>query len=265
MRNTFSSGEYIKKMETVQRTLDILETFLKQSGEIGMAELSKMSGVNITTAYRITSDLVKRGYLRQKQKRGKYSIGIKLLEYGRIIQFNLKVGEIALPHLRQISQVSGEYSEIAIMDSDAAITIAQVEVNHNLKISNDIGERLPLHATSLGKLFLAFMEEENRKAFYENCILESFTDNTITDINRFEQELRLIKQQGFSIDNEEYDTGVWAIATPIFDARKSVVAALAIAAPSARIDTGKQQELTRLAQNGALNISRELGYRCGLK
>jgi DNA-binding IclR family transcriptional regulator len=139
-------------MEVVHRALDILEVFLNQQGEVGIADLAVLSGVNISTTHRIVSDLVKRGYLKQRQKRGKYTIGVKLLEFSAAIQVTLKIGDIATPYLQKLSKLTGEYAEVAILDSFAAVTIAQAEVDHNLKISNIVGER-PLHATSVEKFF----------------------------------------------------------------------------------------------------------------
>lgn len=250
-------------METVHKTIDILESFLKEPGEIGIAELSEKCGINITTAHRIAADLVKRGYLRQKQKRGKYSVGIKLLEYCGVIQSNLKIGEIAFPYLQKISQSIGEYSEIAVLDDYTSMTIAQVEITHNLKIANTVGERLPLHATALGKIFLSYMTKAELDSYFGSHALFPFTAKTIVAIDRLEQELQKIKRLGYTIDNEEYDIGVWAIAAPVFDCNQDLIAGLSIAAPSVRIDEGKQKEYQEIIKSNALAISREIGYPAG--
>ena len=248
-------------MDTAQRLLDILEVFLKKDGEIGIAEIASFSKVNVSTAYRIASDLVKRGYLRQKEKRGKYSLGIKLLEFHAAIQRNLKIGELAQPFLQKLSKLSGEYTEIAILESFTAVTVAQVEVDHNLRILNLVGERLPLHATSVGKVLLAHMSPADRQNFYDGVRLERFTPNTTTDRRRLEQEVEEITKQGFAIDNEEYDLGVWAVAAPVYGQNGSLAAGLAIAAPSARAFARKREELKTMVKTGGLEISRELGYK----
>jgi DNA-binding IclR family transcriptional regulator len=234
---------------------------LEKEGKIGIVEISNLSNVNTSTAYRIASDLVERGYLKQKEKRGKYSLGIKLLEFNAAIQRNLKIGELAQPFLQKLSKLSGEYTEIAILESSAAVTVAQAEVDHNLRILNLVGERLPLHATSVGKILLAHMNAADRKSYYAKGKLERFTDSTITDINRLEQEIETIKKQGFAIDNEEYGLGVWAVAAPVYGQNGFPVAGLAIAAPSARTFKAKRKELISLVQTSGLEISRELGYK----
>jgi IclR family KDG regulon transcriptional repressor len=247
-------------VETVNRTLDILEVFLKQPGEIGIAELSSLSGINISTAHRIATDLVNRGYLKQKIKRGKYSIGVKPLEYFVVIQNSLKIGDISMPYLKKLSELSGEYVEVAILDSFSAMTVAQVEVDRNLRISNIIGERLPLNATSLGKTFLAYMNDEDREAYFKNINIHKFTEKSITDINKMNEEAIKIRNQGYAIDNQELDIGVWAISAPVFDSNGSIVAGLSIAGPSARITPDKLNDCIRWIQDFAMDISREMGY-----
>ncbi|HJX12235.1 MAG TPA: IclR family transcriptional regulator [Dehalococcoidales bacterium] len=248
-------------MDTVQRTLDILEIFLEKEGEIGIAELSSISRVNITTVHRIASDLVERGYLRQKGKRGKYSLGVKLLEFNAAIQHNLRIGELAQPFLHTLSAASGEYTEIAVLESSAAVTVAQAEVKRNLRISNIIGERLPLHATSLGKILLAHLDAPERNNLYGRKSLETFTENTITDVNRLEHEVEKIRQQGYALDREEYDLGIWSVAAPVFDYNGLVVAGLAIAAPSARTNGRKPKKMISMVLAASAEISRELGYK----
>ena len=95
-------------MQTVEKALDILEVFLKQEDEVGIAALANLSRLNISTAHRITSLLVKRGYLNQRQKRGKYYLGPKLLEFGSIVKSRVKVRDIALPFLQELNKVVDE-------------------------------------------------------------------------------------------------------------------------------------------------------------
>jgi IclR family KDG regulon transcriptional repressor len=248
-------------VEITNKILDILEVFLKHSGEIGLAELSGLSGINISTAHRIANDLVKRGYLKQKIKRGKYYIGVKLLEFNVVIQNNLKIGDISLPYLRKLSQLSGEYVEVAILDSYSAMTVAQVEVDRNLRISNIIGERLPLNATALGKMFLAYMNEDERETYFKNTNIQRFTEKTFTDISSIKLEIANIEKQGYAIDNQELDIGVWAISAPIFDINGSIIAGLSIAVPFARVTPEKHQDCVKWVKSYALDISTEMGYK----
>lgn len=248
-------------MESVQRTLDILEVFLKQEREVGVAEVAELTGINVTTVYRIMSDLVQRGYLRQKRKREKYAIGIKFLEYNAAVQQNLKIGEVAQPLLQRMSEESGEYVEIAVREGNAAVTIAQAEVARNLRISNMIGEKLPLHATSLGKVFLANMGLGERREYYETNELAPFTDATITNVKKLEMELVDVQERGYALDNEEFNVGVWSVAAPVKDYAGTLVASLALAAPSARILGKRQETFVSLVTSGARELSAEMGFR----
>jgi DNA-binding IclR family transcriptional regulator len=165
-----------------------------------------------------------------------------------------------MPYLKKLSELSGEYVEVAILDTFSAMTVAQVEVDRNLRISNIIGERLPLNATSLGKTFLAYMNDEDREAYFKNINIHKFTEKSITDINKMNEEAIKIRNQGYAIDNQELDIGVWAISAPVFDSNGSVVAGLSIAGPSARITPDKLNDCIRWIQDFAMDISREMGY-----
>lgn len=248
-------------MDAVQRTLDILEIFLKKDQEVGIAEVAELTGINVTTVYRIMSDLVQRGYLRQKRKREKYAIGIKFLEYNSAVQHNLKIGELAQPMLNEMSQRSGEYVEIAVRDGNVAVTIAQAEVARNLRISNMIGEKLPLHATSVGKVFLAFMNLAERREFYETNKLTVFTQKTISNLKRIEGSLIEVRSLGYALDSEEFNVGVWSVAAPIRDYTGGVVASLALAAPSARIIGKQQEDFISIVLSGSMELSAEMGFK----
>jgi IclR family transcriptional regulator, KDG regulon repressor len=248
-------------METVHKTIDILEIFLKQPGEIGIAELSTLSGVNISTAYRIASDLVKRGYLKQKQKRGKYSIGTKLLEFYPVIQNTLKIGPLADPHIRSLCKQSGESVDLAILDNFQALVIGETSVDRVFRISAPVGERMPLYACSLGKIFLAYMKPEDKRYYYSHHKLQTRTNKTITDTVKLDSELITIRNQGYSIDREELNMGVWAVSAPIFDLHNNVTASLAIVAPLGRINAARCSQLVEMALTCALEISRELGWQ----
>lgn len=248
-------------MDAVQRTLDILEIFLKKDQEVGIAEVAELTGINVTTVYRIMSDLVKRGYLRQKRKREKYAIGIKFLEYNAAIQHNLKIGELAQSMLQEMSQKSGEYVEVAVRDENVAVTIAQAEVARNLRISNMIGEKLPLYATSVGKVFLAFMNLAERREFYETNRLSVFTENTITDVKKMEGNLIEIRTLGYALDCEEFNVGVWSVAAPVRDYSGGIIASLALAAPSARIIGKRQEDFISLVLSCSKELSVEMGFK----
>lgn len=247
-------------MNSVKRIFNVLEVLAENKGGLSLSELSKLSKVSIATTYRICSELVNRGYLKKESRRGKYSLGIKFLEFNAVIQQSLNIVDISLPFLERLSGITGEYSEVAILHDYAAVTVAQVDVAHNLKILNIVGERLPLHATSVGKILLAYMSVEGRKIFYEKK-LKRLTEKTLTEGDQLEQEVEKVRQNGYALDDEENDVGIWSAAAPIYDFNNLVIAGLALAVPSVRINDKNNQEFISIVKRTSSDISEEMGYK----
>ena len=247
-------------MSTIGKALDILEIFLKRDDEIGLSELASLCGLNITTTHRIVHTLVKRGYLNQKQKRQKYSLSTKFLQYGNVITKRMKIRDIASPILDALSKMAGESVNIAILDRNEAVYIEHIETSKSLRIFTQVGNRVPLYCTGMGKVFLAYMNcDELDKALNSNDMLPH-TVNTITDVNRLKRELEQVKQEGFAVDNEEMEIGVKCIASPVKNSTGDVLAAISVSGPTARLSNKRVDEIKPLVKSCALEISRALGY-----
>lgn len=110
-------------MKTAHRVLDVLEAFLSKKGEFSISELSKITGFNVTTVHRICTVLMQRGYLHQYMNRGKYSLGLKLVEYNFLDNVILKIKETAKPFLKELSRVASETVNMAFIDGNSHIDV----------------------------------------------------------------------------------------------------------------------------------------------
>lgn len=248
-------------MKTIEKTIDVLEAFLNQKGEIGLAQLAELTGLNISTTYRIASTLVKRGYLNQLRRGKKYSLSPKLLQFSNIILTRIAIRDIALPYLHKLNKIVNENINLAIFDNDSVVFIESIESKRYLRVSLQMGTIEPLHCCSVGKVLLAHMQDEELERYFHRKALARYTENTITDINKLKQELYIIKQEGVAIDNEEYTLGVKCVGAPVKDANRNVVAAVSITGPSTRLNNERMQELKSLIKRCGLEISRAIGYR----
>ena len=243
------------------KALRILEAFLKeQDGEIGISKLSDLTGLKVSTVHRIASILVDNGYLIQRENRAKYSIGLKPLAFYRALNRNLKIKEVALPSLEKLRLVSGESANLAILDSDEAVYIEHIESNQTLRAFTEVGNRAPLHCTGVGKIFLAFMREQQLRDFITNNSLFRLTDNSITDYDELEKELSIIKRDGVAIDNGEMEIGVRCIAAPVMDSNGNVIAAMSISGPFTRLNSTRVEELKPVVKSAAMETSKAMGY-----
>ena len=247
-------------MKTIEKTLDILEVFLKQKGEIGIVELANLSGFNISTVHRIASTLVKRGYLSQQRRGERYSLNPKLLQFSSVIRKRMKIGDVVLPYLLKLNKLVDETVNLAVLDDNGAVFIEVVESSHYLRTFPQLGANEPLHCTGVGKVFLAHMRDEELERFLNSKGLPYYTENTIRDVSKLKQELSLIKREGTAIDNEEFVPGVKCVASPIKDANGDVVAAISLSVPSTRLSSERMQELKPLVKRCGLEISQAMGY-----
>jgi len=248
-------------MKTIEKALDILEVFLKQKDEIGIVELANLSGLNVSTVHRIASTLVKRGYLNQQQRGEKYSLSPKLLQFSNIMRKWIKIRDVSLPFLYKLNKIIDENVNLAILNADGAIFIESIESGHYLRTFPQLGAKEPLHCTGVGKVFLAHMRDEELERFLNEKGLPRYTENTITDVSKLKQELSIIKREGTAVDNEEFESGVKCVASPIKNVDGNVVAAVSISGPSTRLSSERVQELKSLVKSCTLEISQAIGHK----
>lgn len=246
-------------MKTVNKAIDVLEAFLKHESEMGITELARLSRLNISTVYRITSVLVRRGYLSQRQKRGKYFIAPKLLEFSNVIRKQMNIGNVAFPFLDKLHEVTNESINLAILDGSETVCIEQIESNQSLRIMTKVGTRFPLYCTGVGKVFLAYMGEKEVERYVRSKGLPHHTENTITELTKLKEELATIRQEGVAVDNEEFELGIKCIGAPIFDGTGNVVASFIVSGPSVRLNSSRIEEIKLLIKHCSSEISRALG------
>jgi DNA-binding IclR family transcriptional regulator len=222
---------------TVNKALDVLEIFLQRDGEVRLSELADLTGLDKATTYRLTSTLVKRRFLHQPRKNGKYSLGLKMIDCSFAIRRNLKIIDLAYLYLGKLNAAQNTAVNLTILDEDKSLVIEEIGISSKgLPIISKETKRLPLHATGCGKIFLASMTIEERKAFYRRNTLKSFTENTITDITLLEKELEKVNIEGMAFDQEDYKKGLWTMAAPVYNVDDNVIAAASLIVPQKRTD-----------------------------
>ena len=247
------------KSNSISKALNILEQVLALRDEVGISKLAELVGLNVTTTHRIANLLVKRGYLRQTQRGGKYSLGLKFLEFGAAYKEMLKIREVALPFLENLHKTVDESVNLAVLDSGQAVYIDHISSHHSLRTFTEVGNRVPCYCTGVGKIFLAYLPTDKVDAIVGND-LDPHTANTITDVDTLKGQLLTIKQMGLAIDNEENEIGVRCTAAPVKDFNGDVIAAISISGPSVRLSTQRLFNLGPSVKDCALKISREMGY-----
>ncbi|MBN1189122.1 MAG: IclR family transcriptional regulator [Dehalococcoidales bacterium] len=250
-------------MKIIVKAFSILDLFIDKGNEFTLDELASLSGLNKATTRRIALALIECGFLMQAEKRGKYSLGMKFLDFSGTIKQNNAIISIANPHLIELSRNMNESVQLAIWDGVTAVLCSSYHADHALKVVPDEGTRLVMHCTSLGKVMLAQMPETQLDRYFAGD-LKRYTPNTITNLEDLKNHLRIVKKEGVAFDDEEYAAGIRGVGAALKSGGGHLVGAIGIVGPSVRLSRSRMRECAPVVKKYALIISRELGYRDNL-
>ncbi|MBN1367065.1 MAG: IclR family transcriptional regulator [Dehalococcoidales bacterium] len=251
-------------MKSLSKALDILQIFLENRKELSLGEIAKLSKLNKATVSRILRTLLSRDYIKQKARRGNYSLGPIYLGFSGIVKNEIQLRKVAINHLVKLASDTGETVMIAYGNGTGTIiteTFHDIQSPQILKVVPEEGTGMPLYATSLGKILLANMTEDEIKMYLNERRLRSYTPNTITNIEDLKNQLKLVRKEGIAIDDQEYAIGVGGTAAAIRDNNGRILGAIGIIAPSARLNLKRMRELTVKVIHYAKDISKELGFQ----
>ena len=185
-------------------------------------------------------------------------LGIRLFEYGCSLSSSWTILDTVKPYLQHISYTTGEAVFFSILDRGEVITLDRAANRTGLWISAEMGCRLPIHCTSQGKLFLSYMSDAERDHILKRTELRPYTEHTITTLKELEQEFVSIRQQGYAIENGEYNTGLRSVAAPIFDGSGNVRYAIGIIGMFRNIETEQFTKAISVVLETAKKISQAI-------
>ncbi len=161
-------------VRAIERALQILDCFDARNPDLGLTEIAQRVGLHKATTHRIVATLINQGYLDRSPDGQKYRLGLRLASLGSLVTSQMNLRRDSLPYLNQLGERFGETCDLSIFDNGEVLYIEVLRSNHALSIAAAIGQRLPLHTTASGKIFLAYMPPEER-AQYLASPLPSFT------------------------------------------------------------------------------------------
>jgi IclR family transcriptional regulator, KDG regulon repressor len=242
---------------TVNKAIDILEIFLQKDGEISLTEVAKLTHSDVSTVYRLVSTLKKRKFLYQARRNGKYTLGLKMIDFSFAVRRNLHFVDLAYLYLGKINTAFSAAVNLAILDVDKSLMVEEAAISSKGATTSKLKpKRLSLYATACGKVLLSYMSEADRKNFYANNVLKPFTSNTITNINNLESELTHIRKTGVAYDFEEFKLGLTAVAVPVFNKEGELLAAASIMLPDKNTDKAGLKEYTQALKKCGEDLTR---------
>ena len=249
-------------MKSLKKAFEILEIFLDvEQSELRLTDLAKESGLKIATVNRIAAALVDSGYLSQPEKRGKYSLGPKLLYFANVLKSKNPTREIIRPYLLNLNSLVNESIAVFNFDGHKIYCVEDVASKHPLRIHLDPFGIIPLYCSASGKIFLSNMKEQELDKYFNSSDLQAYTQNTITDLNAMKRHLVMVAQEGIAYIDEEFYVGVRSMAAGIRDTQGKYSSAVEILGPSVRLTRSRMIEILPELKRCASDIAKELGYR----
>jgi len=249
-------AQYIQVLE---RAMRLLSSFDHDHPEMGVTDLARELDLPKPTVYRILSTLESGGFVQQNTN-GKYHLGFRLAELGLLALDEISLRREALPYLRQLIEECQETVDLAVYEGGEIVYLEVMESPQPVKIAARAGRRLPAHCTASGKAYLAYASDEVVAEALSHG-MECYTPSTIDDPETFLEELRLVRERGYSVSEEEYEVGIKAVAAPVMGRDGQPVAVIAIAGPAYRLPVERVAELGEAVRRAAQGLSEHLGAR----
>ena len=218
-------------IQSIQRALDIVECFTNKKTELSLGEISAMLTLNKSTVHGILNTLLVNGYVNQNPENGKYLLGKKFISKSLIVSNSLLFKSFGEKYLVAISEKYNVTSHFMMYERKELYTLKlYLPSTSYYIISSIIGKTIPFHATASGKIILAQMKLKELEQYLQRHPMIRYTAKTITELDALKRELQKIRENSYSIENEEVENGVFSVACPIYNQFDEIAGTISISA-----------------------------------
>lgn len=246
-------------VKSAERVLRVLELLAQHPKGLTIKEISKILSFPQSSTSGLIETLYTNSYLTADDFR-KYKLGPKLIQLGSAAKDSLDLYAQGAPFLKELMEGVQETIFMAILDQSELAYIAKINSNRSIRTTAEPGKSKPLYCTGLGKAFLTFLPEDRKIEILHNLRLAPITDKTITNKEELLQQLEWFAEQGYAIDDEENEEGLYCLAAPVYGADQTIEAAVSVAGPKERMLKQKEMIVEKLLDTAG-KISASIGYR----
>ncbi|WP_327638488.1 helix-turn-helix domain-containing protein [Kribbella sp. NBC_00482] len=252
-----STGTFLQGLE---RGLAVIRAFSTEAPSLTLSEVARAVGITPATARRILLTLEELGYVRSDNRR--FSLTPRVLALGWAYLSSLDLGELAGPFMEELSAKTRESCSIATLDLPDIVYVARVPTSRIMTVALGVGARLPAYPTSMGRVLLSALPDEDLTAYLETLQAEPLTDRTLTDPDDLRASIAQARVDGYALVDQELELGLRSIAAPIHNSRGRVIAALNVSAHASRsTPTSLCEEFLPHLQEAATQITTALTHR----
>lgn len=244
-------------VKSADRTLEIFELLAKNKNGLSVVDISKKLNIPQSSTSNLVKTLHDSGYLTRDETK-KYVLGVRLIQLGAVAMESLDIGVVAKPILQRLVDKVQETAFLAIRAQTEVVYILKIDSSPSVNTTAQPGYHRPLYNTGLGKAFLSNMTKKEQNELLSNIELIPVTSYTITNKDNLIEQLEQFKNQGYAIDDEESEYGLYCLATTISTLDKNIEAAISISGLKTRILPDKNA-ITKYLLDSANEISQKLG------
>lgn len=254
-----SSSASVAQVQSLSRGLQILEAIADAKQGALLTDLAADLALPLSTAHRLLNTLEQRGFVRQAGEQERWFIGSSGFKVGTAFLASRDFVVQTKPLMKALVAQVGETSNLSVLESQAAVIIAQEQCSEMMRMMVPLGSRSPLHASGVGKAMLAYMPVSERKSLLASLPLPQITPWTLITQDALERALEEIKVQGWAYDDQEHALGLRCIAACIFDENSTPIAAISVSGPLTRISDQRARELGEVVKGCAMQATAYLG------
>jgi len=226
-----SSSEFVGSLA---RGLSVIQAFGHDAPKMTLSEVAERTGLNRAAARRFLLTLCELGFARTDGKL--FELTPKVLTLGYAYLSSLDIWQAAGPYLQEVTDALNESCSASVLDGTSVVYVARSAAPHRImSVSLQLGSRLPAHATGMGQVLLAGLDDACLDAYLAEATLEPFTRRTLTDAAKLRERLAVVREHGYALVDQELEEGLRSIAVPVRDGSGRVLAALNASSHAARV------------------------------
>lgn len=253
-------------LKSLARGLQVLQCFTPDTPTLALNAIAARLDIPKGSAYRLVATLQSMGFVRQDPESKRYRLGVEVLALGQSYLSGLVYPDVALPHLEELAHDTRESASMAILDGTEIVYVARASIRRVMSGNLFVGSRLPAYCTSMGKVLLAYLGQDERERLLGATTFEPYTHHTVADADTLRAGLARVREHGYAISDRELDLTLRSIAAPVRGGDGAVVAAVNVSTFASHVADEELREtlIPRLVET-AHTISNALGYRPGTR
>lgn len=221
-------------MASLARGLLVIQAFTPQTPQMTISQISVRTGLSRAAVRRCLYTLSKLGFAGAEDGQ-RYSLRPKMLTLANTYTATSTLANAAQPILERMSAAMGESFSVATLDGDDIVYIARTSVTRVMSVDLHVGSRLPAFCTSMGRVLLAYLPQDQLEAYFARATFPQFTPRTMTSPDKLRLALRNVRRNGYALVDQELEIGLRSIAVPVYAPNGRVVATVNLSGSAPRM------------------------------